>query len=336
MNGDVFPALLAASTDPSGLRLPSPAASPPHLDDATRPGTEAAMPAVPASPDAPGSTRPADTANEAAPEPSAEKSAGPEADDCEAQELHAPEIRVLGPVEVTGVASTGHGPRMAQLAALLYFRPGRSVDALCADMDPVSPWSTSTLNARMQGLRSCLGSDSAGNPHVPRRKAAEDPYRLADSVRCDWTRFLQLVEHALPLGPSGLGDLEKALSLVRGKPFGGRPLPWAEPYQQEMITRITDVAHTVATHRIPAGPHHDLGAAFHAVATGLEVDDTAELLYRAWMRLEAARGNRSGLHTAITRVQQVNRVLDCSLELETTQLINQLLDTTPHSQTPAP
>ncbi|GAA3079003.1 hypothetical protein [Streptomyces glomeratus] len=44
------------------------------------------------------------------------------------------------------------------------------------------------------------------------------------------------------------------------------------------------------------------------------------------MRLEAARGNRSGLHTAITRVQQVNRDLDCSLELETTQLISELLN----------
>ncbi|MFI1169849.1 hypothetical protein ACH4UM_41525 [Streptomyces sp. NPDC020801] len=95
--------------------------------------------------------------------------------------------------------STGHGPRMAQLAALLYFRPGRSADVLCADMDPVSPWSTSTLNARMQGLRSSLGSDSSGNLYVPRRKAGEDPYRLAAGVRCDWSRFLQLVERALPL-----------------------------------------------------------------------------------------------------------------------------------------
>jgi hypothetical protein len=60
-----------------------------------------------------------------------------------------------------------------------------------------------------------------------------------------------------------------------------------------MITRIIDVAHTVATYRIPAGPHHDLSAAHQAVATGLDADPTAELLYRDWMRLEAARGNRS-------------------------------------------
>jgi hypothetical protein len=225
---------------------------------------------------------------------------------------------------------------MAQLAALLYFRPGRSADALCADMDPVSPWSTSTLNARMQGLRSCLGHDTSGNPYVPRRKAAEDPYRLAPTVRCDWTRFLHIVERALPKGTTGLPDLEKALALVRGKPFGGRPPAWAEPHAQEMTTRIIDVAHTIATYRIPAGPHHDLSAARRAVATGLDVDDTAELLYRAWMRTEHAAANRQGLHTVITRVQQVNRALDCSLEPETEALIHQLLNTRPQSGAPQP
>ncbi|MET8956087.1 hypothetical protein [Streptomyces sp. NPDC004533] len=326
VSSEVFPALLAASTDPSGLRLLSPTASSTQLDDETGRGTETAVSAAPASPAAADSTDAANAAEADAPGGALEESAVPEGEECEAQGLHAPEIRVLGPVEVTGVDSTGHGPRMAQLAALLYFRPGRSADVLCADMDPVSPWSTSTLNARMQGLRSSLGSDPAGNLYVPRRKAGEDPYRLAPGVHCDWSRFLQLVERALPLGPSGLTDLEKALALVRGKPFGGRPLPWAEPYAQEMITRIIDVAHTVATYRTPAGPHHDLSAARQAVATGLEVDETAELLYRAWMRLEAARGNRSGLHTAITRVQQVNRDLDCSLEMETSQLINELLN----------
>ncbi|MGW2890599.1 LysM peptidoglycan-binding domain-containing protein [Streptomyces griseoruber] len=326
VNGEVFPALLAASTDPSGLRLLSPAAPPSGLSDDAGPDTEPVTPSVPASPSTADTTAAAETADADDPTAAVEEPAAVEAEECEAHDLHAPEIRVLGPVEVTGVDSTGHGPRMAQLAALLYFRPGRSADVLCSDMDPVSPWSTATLNARMQGLRSSLGSDPSGNVYVPRRKAGEDPYRLTASVRCDWTRFLQLVERALPLGPSGLPDLEKALTLVRGKPFGGRPLPWAEPYQQEMITRIVDVAHTVATYRIPAGPHHDLNAARRAVSTGLDVDDSAELLYRDWMRLEATRGNRSGLHTAITRVQQVNRALDCSLEMETTQLIDELLN----------
>ncbi|WP_405969082.1 LysM peptidoglycan-binding domain-containing protein [Streptomyces sp. NBC_00988] len=307
-----FPALLAATTDPSTLRLLPTAGTPPQTK-ADESGANSAVSCavqVPATDDRGG--------GDGAPVPETKE-------DCEVHDLHAPEIRVLGPVHVTGVEHTGHGPRMAQLAALLHFRPGRGADVLCSDMDPISPWSTATLNARMQGLRGALGNDSAGNPYVPRRKAGDDPYRISPAVRCDWSRFLQLVERALPLGPPGLADLEKALTLVRGRPFGGRPLPWAEPYQQEMITRIVDVAHTVVTYRTPAGPHHDLSAARQAVATGLEVDDTAELLYRDWLRIEHAAGNRQGLHTAITRVQQVNRALDCSLEPETEQLINGLL-----------
>ncbi|NUK21693.1 LysM peptidoglycan-binding domain-containing protein [Streptomyces lunaelactis] len=313
-SSEVFPALLAA-TDPSTLRLLPTSTPTPQPEEENAPGTDAPTPAA-EDPE----TR------DAGSEQATEGGPVPEADEREAHDLHAPEIRVLGPVEVTGVDSTGHGPRMAQLAALLFFRPGRSADAVCSDMDPVSPWTLSTLNARLQGLRRSLGSDPVGNPYVPRRKSGEDPYRLSPNVRCDWTRFLQLAERALPLGPSGLPDLEKALNLVRGRPFGGKPLPWAEPHQQEMITRIVDVAHTIATYRTPASPHHDLTAARQAVAAGLDVDDTAELLYRDWLRIEHAAGNRQGLHTAITRVQQVNRMLDCSLETETEQLINELLN----------
>ncbi|MGW7647292.1 LysM peptidoglycan-binding domain-containing protein [Streptomyces bobili] len=329
VSGEVFPALLAATTDPSGLRLLSPAAPSSALSNNAGPDTGPATPSVPASPSTADTTDAAKTANADGPAAAAaaEEPAATEAQECEAaHDLHAPQIRVLGPVEVTGVDSTGHGPKMAQLAALLHFRPGRRADVLCADMDPASPWTVSTLNARLQGLRRSLGNDPAGNPYVPRRSSAETPYGLAPGVHCDWNRFLQLAEHALPQGPAGLPHLEKALTLVRGKPFGGRPLPWAEPYAQEMTTRIIDVAHTVATHRTPTGPHHDLNAARRAVTTGLDVDPTAELLYRDWMRLEAARGNRSGLHTAITRLQQVNQALDCSLETETTHLINQLLN----------
>ncbi|MET7474653.1 hypothetical protein ABZT17_09895 [Streptomyces sp. NPDC005648] len=324
-DSSVFPALLAATTDPSHLRLLSPAAPAPKAGDDTAPATTAHT-----HPENAAETTAGDEAPKAdAAEASLKERQAPEAEEREAHDLHAPEIRVLGPVEVTGVDSTGHGPRMAQLAALLFFRPGRSADVLCSDMDPVSPWSTSTLNARLQGLRRCLGNDPAGNPYVPRRSSGEDPYQLAPGVRCDWNRFLQLAERALPSGPSGLTDLEKALTWVRGRPFGAKALPWAEPHRQEMITRIIDVAHTVATHRTPPGPHHDLSAARQAVTTGLDVDDTAELLYRDWMRIEHAAGNRQGLHMAISRVQQVNRDLDCSPETETTQLINELLGLLP-------
>ncbi|MET9913859.1 hypothetical protein ABZZ74_45230 [Streptomyces sp. NPDC006476] len=308
---EVFPALLAASADPAGLRLLSTA--PPQGEDDPEDQALTEDSAENEAPEEPSVQLPEPDNSGAAEEP-------------EAHDLHAPEIRVLGPVEVDGVATSGHGPRTAQLASLLYFRPGRSADALCNDMDPLAPWSLNTLNSRLRGLRSALGNDPSGNPYVPRRRTGDDPYRLSPAVRCDWTRFLQLAERALPQGPAGLPDLEKALGLVRGRPFGARPLPWAGPFQQEMITRIVDVAHTVATHRTRPGPHHDLTAARQAISTGLEADNSAELLYRDWMRIEHAAGNRSGLHTAITQVQQVNRSLDCDLEVETEQLISDLLN----------
>ncbi|WP_442759191.1 LysM peptidoglycan-binding domain-containing protein [Streptomyces pseudogriseolus] len=325
---EVFPALLAAATDPASLPLLPAAAPTAQPQEEGSPGTD--IPAARTAPSlglvapspAPGEDKPDIEQTTSAASTTAETGAAAGT----ARDLHAPEIRVLGPIEVTGVAGTGHGPRLAELAALLFFRPGRSSETLCADMDPARPWSLSTLNARMQGLRRSLGNDPDGHPYVPRRKTGNDPYRLSPAVRCDWTRFLQLVERALPSGPAGLPDLERALSLVRGKPFGGTPLPWAEPDQQEMTTRIVDVAHTVATYRTAPGPHRDLSAARQAVATGLDVDSTAELLYRDWCRLEHAAGNRQGLHTAITRVQQVNRELDCSPETETEQLIKELLN----------
>jgi nucleoid-associated protein YgaU len=322
--GGVFAALVAASTDPSGLRL-LPGASP-SADDESAPNTEGTPPTA---------TEPASGAEPAGnddPQDSPENGKKPAAAEGTAHDLRAPEIRVLGPVEVDGVAASGHGPRNSQLAALLYFRPGRTADELRTDMNPLNPWSVNTLNSRLRGLRGALGNDTSGNPYVLRRSTGEDPYRLAPAVRCDWTRFLQLAERALPQGPAGVPDLERALSLVRGRPFGGRPLPWAEPFQQEMITRIIDVAHAVATHRTPPGPLHDLSAARRAVMIGLGADDSAELLYRDLMRIEHAAGNRSGLHTTITRIQQINRTLDCDLETATEQLINDLLHGTGRDQ----
>ncbi|MCX4554242.1 LysM peptidoglycan-binding domain-containing protein [Streptomyces sp. NBC_01500] len=309
-SGGAYPALLAASTDPTAL---------PHLTPAPpAPGHSAPEPttAPPDVPAAPGQSTPADQKPE--------------------DEVPAPEIRVLGPVDVTGVASAGHGPRQAQLAALLYFKPGRTADAICSDMDPNNPWARDTLSSRLHGLRRSLGNAPDGTPYVPRRQTATDPYQISPAVRSDWSIFIRLAQDGLRQGTTGLPALESALALVRGKPFGGRPLPWAEPLQQEMITRITDVAHTVATLRTAPGRDQDLGAARQAIATALEVDDTAELMYRDWLRAEDTAGNRPGVHTAIARLQQVNRSIDAGLEPETEQLISTLLNPSTADRTPVP
>ncbi|MWA07707.1 LysM peptidoglycan-binding domain-containing protein [Streptomyces sp. BA2] len=312
----VFPALLAASPSPAAISLPVPTAP------------EAVHPAAPGGGEHaadPGSLSPLEAAGEGATTPGPD----PHGPAPRVPAAHAdpgvPFIRVLGPVTISGVTASRHGTREAQLAALLHLKPGRSADTLCADMDPGSPWSTDTLNARLGGLRRSLGHDEDGNPYVPRRAVKSDPYTLSDKICCDWHRLQHAVEAALPHGPAGLAQLEKALDQVRGRPFGAHPLPWSEPLQQEMVMRIVSVAHIVATYRLSPSPHQDLTLARRATATGLEVDQTAELLYRDWFQIEAAAGNRSGLNTAIARLDQVNRSLQLPMEIETEQLIHHLL-----------
>ncbi|WP_199550187.1 LysM peptidoglycan-binding domain-containing protein [Streptomyces sp. N35] len=316
-------AFMAASSDGAGLRLmPSP--TPASGSAATGPGASSA--------DSDGEPGP-EPVNAASVLPPAERPTSPITPPAggeltEVEELHVPEIRVLGPVEVAEVAASSHAPSLAQLAALLYFKPSRDSDLVSEDMSPNKPWKRDTLSARLKDLRTRLGTDSDGEPYVPRRTAKNDPCTISAKLRCDWTRFQQLAEQGLDAGSPGLPILEKALELVRGRPFGTHPLPWCDPLRQEMTVRIVDVAHTVATWRMAPGQVHDLAAARRAITVGLSADETSEVLYRDWMRIEHALGNRSGLHTAITNLQAMVHALRSDVEPETEALIDELMGRT--------
>lgn len=236
----------------------------------------------------------------------------------------APEINVLGALQVSGVTSSGHGPKVAELAALIYLRPGRTADTLCAAMDPASPWSTRTLQSRLSELRSRFGTAPDGQPYLPR---PSNGYTFHPGVRSDWALFQHLATQGLASAPAtGIPDLETALSLVRGKPFDGQNYPWAHSVQQDMLSRIIDVAHTLATwHTDQENP--DLDAARHAVLRGLDIDETAEVLYRDWMMIEWAAGNTTGIRKAVARAQHIAHTYDISLQPLTQQTIDLVLPT---------
>ncbi|MFD0327093.1 bacterial transcriptional activator domain-containing protein [Streptacidiphilus monticola] len=111
-------------------------------------------------------------------------------------------------------------------------------------------------------------------------------------VRCDWHTFQRLAKRGLAADAHGVTDLEEALALVRGRPFEGTLASWAAPVQQEMISRIIDVAHTVAHHRTRGGFYDH---ARKAVTLGLAIEPAAELLIRDWIVLEMNAGNRAAL-----------------------------------------
>ncbi|MEU5329241.1 hypothetical protein [Streptomyces parvus] len=238
----------------------------------------------------------------------------------------APEISVLGPLTVSSITHSGHGPKVAALAALIHLRPGRSAEFLCTAMDPVNPWSTRTLQTRLSEIRSRLGAAPDGQPYLPRPK--HGGYSFHPDVTSDWRRFQDLATHGIADPEASTEHLESALALLRGKPFEGRDFSWADAVQQEMISRITDTAHTLAV-RYTEGDQPDLDAARRAALRGLEIDETAEVLYRDWMNIEWGAGNTAGVRKAIARLQQVARTYDISLEPVTEQLINLVLSDRP-------
>jgi hypothetical protein len=244
---------------------------------------------------------------------------------------NAPQIDVLGPILVTGITGSGHGPKVRALAALIYLRPGRSAESLCTAMDPVSPWSTRTLQSRLSEIRSRFGAAADGEAYLPRPQ--HGGYTFHAGVRSDWAAFQHLATRGLAAGPeAGIPDLENALSLVRGRPFEGGDFPWADSVQQEMLSRIVDVAHTLAAWHTD-GDTPDLDAARHAALRGLDIDETAEVLYRDWMTIEWAAENTAGIRKAVARVQQVARSYDMSLDTITEQTID--LVTSPDRTEPA-
>ncbi|MFI1250307.1 hypothetical protein ACH4TY_26960 [Streptomyces anulatus] len=104
----------------------------------------------------------------------------------------APEISVPGPLTVSGITHSGHGPNVAALVALIHLHPGRTAEFLCTAMAPVNPWSTRTLQTRLSEIR----SRPDGQPCLPRPKHG---YSFHPHVASDWRRFQDLAIRGLAL-----------------------------------------------------------------------------------------------------------------------------------------
>ncbi|MFE3865066.1 LysM peptidoglycan-binding domain-containing protein [Streptomyces goshikiensis] len=237
-------------------------------------------------------------------------------------------IEVLGPLRITGRDGTAHSPRTAAIAALIHLRPGRTADALRQAMDPANAWSTRTLHTRLSELRSAIGLHTDGQPLLPRPKTGAG-YVFHPAVTSDWTQFQTLARQGLAAGPNaGIKDLEAAMALVRGKPFSGRTPPWADPVVQDMLSRITDTAHTLARWQTDS-TRPDLDAARHTVHKGLEVEETSEVLYRDLLTIERAAGNNTAIRRTVARIQQMARTYDITLEDTTEDTITLVLSGKP-------
>ncbi|MCY0923429.1 MULTISPECIES: LysM peptidoglycan-binding domain-containing protein [unclassified Streptomyces] len=305
--GNPFPALLAG--------LPTPTPSP----------TAATIPAPAAPADEPAAAEP-DPDTGATPGAATQPQPPTVAAGKKAVEVR---IEMLGPLGIKGGVRSAHASRTTALAALIHLRPGRSAEAVCQAMDPINPWSTRTLHSRLSELRNVVGLTEDGHPLLPRPKAG-DGYAFHPAVTSDWEEFKALASRGLAAGPkAGTEDLETAMALVRGKPFDGRTLPWADPVIQEMMSRITDTAHTLARWHTD-GDTPDLDAARHAVLQALDVEETSEVLYRDLLRIDWTAGNTTAVRKTVARVQQMARTYDITLDDSTEDTITRVLSQDPY------
>ncbi|MCX5174313.1 LysM peptidoglycan-binding domain-containing protein [Streptomyces virginiae] len=240
-------------------------------------------------------------------------------------------IEMLGPLRITGGTGSDHAHtlRTTAVAALIHLRPGRTTEYLCRAMDPVNPWSTRTLHSRLSELRNDIGFiTDDGHPLLPRPKNGTG-YTFHPAVTSDWDHFQHLAARGLAAGPQqGIPDLESAMALVRSKPFDGRTLPWADPIIQEMLSRITDTAHTLARWHTD-GDTPDLDAARRTVLHALDIEETSEVLYRDLLHIEWTAGNPTAVHKTVARLQQMARTYDITLDSLTEDTVNLVLSDRP-------
>ncbi|MDP9220612.1 MAG: LysM peptidoglycan-binding domain-containing protein [Actinomycetota bacterium] len=246
----------------------------------------------------------------------------------ESSRLEPPRLLVLGPVDVVdanGPVEPSKKSRLTELFAYLAFHPGSDFSVIDAAVWPGARTSPNTRNTAMSKLRRWLGTDASGADYLPRHQA-ETGYRLGDAVRSDWDVWCAL----LPSGAVGAEpeDLERALRLVRGRPFDGvrvHRYAWAENLKQTMISAIVDASYELARRRLMEGRWR---ATEQAIVVGLSLEPGMERLWRVRILAAHASGNPAAEKEAINRMLSVTDDLGGDLEPETEQLLRELRDPT--------
>jgi DNA-binding SARP family transcriptional activator len=212
--------------------------------------------------------------------------------------------------------------RLTELAAYLALHPGVTADEISSRLGTDSqPWSAATRQGYLSRLRTWLGRDENGNLYVPNIDARQGGYRMSESFGCDWHSFQAFARRGLARPEVSEPDLQQALDLVKGTPFGNVPASryaWSSWLQREMVDSIVDVAHALADAYQKAG---DLRAAMR----GLQAEPVSEILYRDLLRIEYRAGNPAAVRETADKLSALAASLEVELDEETSTLVSSLL-----------
>lgn len=255
----------------------------------------------------------------------------------EVEDFGPPRILLLGTVEVAGAVDALVEPtrrtRLTELAAILATNPGCDHTIIDACYYPGERVGDNARNTQMSKLRRWLGRNPLGEDYLPRYHAAGH-YRLHEEVTSDWDQWRAV----LPAGPipAATDALERALSLVRGRPFDGvraRRYGWAERLKQQMIDAIIDSAYELARRRLMEG---NWRAAEAASVLGLSIEPGKERLWRIRILAAHASGSTAAVQEAVDRLMVLADQLGGDLEPATEELLTQLAERSKISRRPRP
>jgi DNA-binding SARP family transcriptional activator len=204
------------------------------------------------------------------------------------------EVLVLGPAAVTGVERPLVRAWTLDLLVYLAMHPGgASNDQWSTALWPDRVMAASSLHSTVSAARRCLGTDPTGRDYLPR---GHGRLALDSSIASDWTRFSALASMDDP----SCG--RQALSLIRGRPFGGlRSWDWVllEGILASIETVVVEVACRYADHCLANG---DAAAAEWGARQGLRVSAYDERLYRVLLRAADAAGNPAGVESTMSEL----------------------------------
>jgi hypothetical protein len=214
-------------------------------------------------------------------------------------------VRVLGQPRVDGRPELGE--RQTSLTAFLAMlgRPATNADIVEAI------WGGKAIQERtvwnlVSRTRSALDRFSSGEPVVPPANQSQRTYALHPDIITD----VELLQRAYKLAATcpddgdAFTELDRALGLVEGRPFGAAGFEWAfreGQFGAAASQLIEDASLHVARRATESG---DFDMARRAIRLGLHGLPGNEVLYRARMQLEADAGNAAGVQQAYKELLQ--------------------------------
>jgi hypothetical protein len=212
----------------------------------------------------------------------------------DAAEDYEVEVRVMGPVEVVGVARPFARAWALELVVYLAMHPdGATTDRWSEALWPGRLMAAPSLHSTASAARRSLGVSAAGVDHLPR---AHGRLCLGPSVTSDWARLQRLAAQDTPAARRA------ALRLVRGRPFEGMRSPdWTilEGIVASMEAVVVDLAVRHAEACLESG---DPAGAEWAARQGLLVSQYDERLFRILLRAADAAGHPAGVEAAMDQL----------------------------------